>query len=374
MSGLKHYRLDIIATVVVGFVLAFWIGPQVLPLFLLLVVVEIALSGDNAVVNVKLLKLMSPIWVLVFMTAGILVAAGFMRFVFPILIVAFSSGLDFGAALNLSLTDHEAYAAAVLDNEGVIAIFGGIYLLMIALGGFTEEAEEDEDKLYWIPGFERTLDRVIGFFPILPIVLSIVVIVLSGLFTEPRHQVTVLIAGLISLGTNLTVSVLSDKATEATEKFSESGNTSRAGLIGQLINLMLFVAIEFQDAAFSFDGVAGGLAITTDPRVLAAGLGIGALFVRSATKHLMETDKLAEFRFLGHGAYYAILVLAISQLISPFVHIEGEGYIVGVISVALIGAATWHSHLLNKKEGTHESIVDEVLGIDVEPDNVLMGK
>jgi uncharacterized protein len=364
----RRYNVDIVLTVVVGTLLTIYKGPEVLPLFLILLIVEISLSGDNAVVNVDLLKLMSPLWVMLFTTVGILIAAGFMRFVFPILIVAFSTGLDFGSALSLSLNDHVRYSASILDNESVIHIFGGIYLLLIALSIFSEDPDEGEEKVYWLELFERPLYAILGVFPKLPMVLSGIIIVLSAFDAGDAHRTAVFVAGIISLVINLFVTDLSDWAKAMTARFSANSNVSKAGAIGQLVNFILFMALELQDAAFSFDGVAGGLSITTDPLILAAGLGVGASFVRSATKHLMATDRLADYRYVGVGAGYAILVLAISQLLPTSVHIPGDGYTVGGISAALIIGAALHSHILNQKEGTHESIVDEMHGIDVQPD------
>ena len=49
------------------------------------------------------------------------------------------------------------------------------------------------------------------------------------------------------------------------------------------------------DASFSFDGVIGAFAITTDPILIALGLGlIGAMFVRSLTVFLVRKGTLAD--------------------------------------------------------------------------------
>ena len=72
----------------------------------------------------------------------------------------------------------------------------------------------------------------------------------------------------------------------------------------------LFCYLEVLDASFSFDGVIGAFAISTDILVIAAGLGIGALFIRSLTVWLVRQGTLDEYVFLEHGAHYALGALA----------------------------------------------------------------
>ena len=59
---------------------------------LLLGILELSLSFDNAVVNAAVLKNMDPKWQRRFLTWGILIAVFGMRFVFPIVIVASPPG------------------------------------------------------------------------------------------------------------------------------------------------------------------------------------------------------------------------------------------------------------------------------------------
>jgi len=67
------------------------------------------------------------------------------------------------------------------------------------------------------------------------------------------------------------------------------------------------------------------------------------------TVHLVKTGKLAEFRFLEHGAHWAIGALAFFMLIGVSgIHVPE--YIIGLIGIVFIGAALIHSHRLNKSE------------------------
>jgi hypothetical protein len=77
------------------------------------------------------------------------------------------------------------------------------------------------------------------------------------------------------------------------------------------------------------------------------GLGIGAMFVRSLTLYLVEKKTLTEYKYLEHGAHYAIIALAVIMFIEIF-H-EVDEVVTGSIGVAFIGLAFLHSIIENKK-------------------------
>ncbi|MFN9937857.1 MAG: DUF475 domain-containing protein, partial [bacterium] len=85
--------------------------------------------------------------------------------------------------------------------------------------------------------------------------------------------------------------------------------------------LAAFLYLEVLDASFSFDGVIGAFALTTNLVIIAIGLGIGAMFVRSLTILLVDKGTLTEYRYLEHGAFYAILALGVIMFLQAFVHI-----------------------------------------------------
>ena len=74
--------------------------------------------------------------------------------------------------------------------------------------------------------------------------------------------------------------------------------------------------MEVLDASFSFDGVIGAFAITSDVVIIMLGLAIGAMFVRSMTIYLVEKGTLEAYIYLEHGAHYAIGALALIMLAS----------------------------------------------------------
>src|SRR5437764_413005 len=81
------------------------------------------------------------------------------------------------------------------------------------------------------------------------------------------------------------------------------------------VGLLAFLYLELLDASFSFDGVIGALAITADPVLIMAGLGIGAIAVRTLTVHLVREGTLAQYAYLEHGAHYAIGALGLLLIV-----------------------------------------------------------
>jgi hypothetical protein len=119
-----------------------------------------------------------------------------------------------------------------------------------------------------------------------------------------------------------------------------AGEIVRSGLGG-------FLYLEVLDASFSFDGVIGAFALSNNMVIIALGLSVGAMFVRSMTIHLVRTGTLAQYRYLEHGAFWAIIVLGVIMLLSAKVHIPET--ITGLIGAVLIGLSLWWSVRHNKR-------------------------
>ena len=90
----------------------------------------------------------------------------------------------------------------------------------------------------------------------------------------------------------------------------------------------------------------GAFALSNNIFVIALGLGIGAMFVRSMTILLVDKGTLAQYRYLEHGAFWAILALAAIMLLSARFHIPEV--ITGLIGAILIGVALYHSARHNR--------------------------
>jgi len=95
-----------------------------------------------------------------------------------------------------------------------------------------------------------------------------------------------------------------------------------------------FLYLEVLDASFSFDGVIGAFAITSDPIIIAIGLGVGAMYIRSLTVYLVRKGTLADYVYLEHGALWAIGSLAVLLLLT--IRYEIPEVVTGLIGVGFV--------------------------------------
>ena len=163
-SSLSYLRWPLIVTVV-GIALAAWLGYRftgnmtgVVSFFMIAVVLailEISLSFDNAIVNANKLKEMTPEWQRRFLTWGILIAVFGMRIVFPLLIVVIAAHIGPLAAIRLAAEDPKAYSDPIKEAHLPIAAFGGAFLMLVALSFFFDQSKDVD----WIGKIERALRR-----------------------------------------------------------------------------------------------------------------------------------------------------------------------------------------------------------------------
>jgi uncharacterized protein len=367
--NLRIFGLSYAVTVVALIVAFIYGGVTGLVLCAILGILEISLSFDNAVVNATVLERMSPFWQRIFLTVGVLIAVFGMRLVFPLIIVGITAHLNPVEAFELALqqrpaSDPTSYAALLNAAYPQIAAFGGTFLLMLFLDWLFEERE-----IKWLSWLEKPLAKI-GQLSRLSIIIAVVVLVVlsESLASDPN---VVLMAGALGLVTYLLVNGLGEFFDQGDAEEAEEGETDAAPARtssgpSQLVKatgragLFLFLYLEVLDAAFSFDGVIGAFAITTDPILIALGLGlIGAMFVRSLTVFLVRKGTLADYVYLEHGAHWAIGALSVILLVGIGYHVDE--IITGLIGVAFIAAAFLTSVMRNRrlaKEGidTHHTI------------------
>jgi uncharacterized protein len=330
-------------------------GLNALFLLIALGVLEVSLSFDNAIINATVLKRMSPFWRQIFLTIGILIAVFGMRLLFPLLIVWATAGLHPVHALQLALNPppHGAlefpdgspsYEKLVTSAHPQIAAFGGIFLLML----FLDFIVYDRD-IKWLKWIEVPFAKI-GRLGQVSVIVTAAALVLVG--TQLTHSAdesaTVLTAGLLGLVTYLIVNGLSQafKPSEPDDPDTSSAPALAVGKAG----LTLFLYLEVLDAAFSFDGVTGAFAITSDPIIIALGLGlIGSMFVRSITVYLVQQQTLDRYVYLEHGAHWAIGALSVIMLLSIEKDYQIPEVVTASVGVVFIGAALAWSLRRNRR-------------------------
>ncbi|WP_019057424.1 DUF475 domain-containing protein [Streptomyces prunicolor] len=349
---LKTFRWSFAVTAL-GLALGVWYGGwTAFGVIAILAVLEISLSFDNAVVNAGILKKMSAFWQKIFLTIGVLIAVFGMRLAFPVVIVAVTAKKNPFDAVDLALTDKDRYQQLVTDAHPAIAAFGGMFLLMIFLDFIFEERD-----IKWLGWLERPLAKL-GKVDMLSVCIALIVLLITSFtFAAHAHQhggahadkaQTVLISGIAGLITYMIVGGLSgffEDRLEAEEERERESERSAVVLAGQAAFFM-FLYLEVLDASFSFDGVIGAFAITNDIVLMALGLGIGAMYVRSLTVYLVRQGTLDDYVYLEHGAHYAIGALAVILMVT--IQYQINEVITGLVGVVLIGWSFWSSVRRNR--------------------------
>lgn len=302
----------------------FW-GFYGLYLVALLILLEVSLSFDNAVVNAKVLSQMDPVWQQRFIVWGIPIAVFGMRFVLPMLLVAMVSEMTIAQSFYYALNDPKKYSEALEGGVDLIHAFGGGFLLMVAMSFYFDETR----KVHWISIIENNIiTRKISTVNTIELIVALIVgIVLLGLTKNA------------SIGMAFFVGIVIYEVIKQVDSFLSVGGV-RNGAAG-------FMYLEILDASFSLDGVVGAFALTTNIYIIMIGLGVGALFVRSITIFLVRKETLNSYLFLEHGAHYAIFALALIMLGKIFVEISEV--IVGGLGAAFILVAFWNSVVANRK-------------------------
>lgn len=342
-SSISYLKWPIFTTVI-GLGLSGWLGwatqgnmsgvISFLIVGTVLAALEIALSFDNAIVNANKLEEMTPIWRQRFLTWGILIAVFGMRIVFPLIIVAVFAWINPFAAMHLALSDPDEYSRIIGQAHGPISAFGGTFLMMVALKFFI-----DEDKsIDWIGVLEKQL-RKWGSIRGLEIAFVLAIVLIISKMIPAADVAPFLASAVMGLLTFTLVDGL------GTYLDNIAGSTAQIGAKG---GLGAFLYLEVLDASFSFDGVIGAFALTTNILLIAIGLGIGAMYVRSMTIMLVEKGTLAEFRYLEHGAFYSIFALSVVMFLQSLTHVHE--LITGGIGMALIGLSFYASVLHRKRE------------------------
>ena len=304
---------------------------------IVLSVLEVSLSFDNAVVNAMKLEKMSHKWRHRFLTWGIAIAVFGMRFLFPILVVSIFAKLSMLEVTNIALNNVDKYAYYLHQTHAPIVTFGGLFLLMLFLHYFFNH----EKDVHWIRCIEEPLahlDHIRG----IEIIISLFAVLITQNFIVPEQKLHVTIAGICGILTYMLI----DGFTHYLERH-EQQRLAQCAQGAKCAGLMSFIYLELIDASFSLDGVLGAFALSKDIIIITIGLAIGAMFVRSLTIMLVEKKTLAQFRYLEHGAHWAIGALSMLMLVSTVR--EVPEVLTGLIGLAFIVFAFISSIIHNKK-------------------------
>lgn len=303
---------------------------------IILGVLEVSVSLDNAVVNATVLKDMDEKWRHRFITWGMLIAVFGMRLVFPILIVSVAGGISPWEALMVALKEPKQYEALLTSVHIEVMAFGGTFLLLV----FSSHFLDHEKEVHWIPGIGHLLSGI-GKHGTAKLFIPIVGVLIFSKFAGGQAFLVPALWGIITY-------LMVDGLGELFGSEDATGKVARTGLAG-------FMYLEVLDASFSFDGVIAAFAITNNFLIIMLGLSIGAMFVRSLTIMLVDKNTLDEIRYLEDGAFWGIGWLVFAMFASA-VHVEIGEIWVALGAAGAIALATIHSIIVNKREKKAQSL------------------
>lgn len=297
---------------------------------LMLGILETSLSFDNAVVNARVIATMSPFWRRMFLTVGMIIAVFGMRIVFPLVLVWIVSEHPLWNVIKMTWEAPREFQDILVHQHVLIAGFGGAFLWMV-FAKFFFDAEKD---VHWLPGLEKSLARL-GHMEAVWVLFTLGITLVVHRFMPSLHRPEFLLAAVIGVVTFIMVDGLG--------KLMHNPQLAAGGGFGA------FMYLEVLDASFSMDGVIGAFAITDNLFIIALGLGIGAFFVRSMTIKLVDDKTLGAFRYLEHGAFWAIGALALIMYLHAL-EIDVHEVIAGTAGLVIIGLSFWASVRHNKRK------------------------
>ena len=356
---MKHFGFSIIFTIVCLAISAYWgftHGPNAgvsamitaLTVTAILAVMEVSLSFDNAVVNASVLRGWDHFWKMIFLTIGIIVAVFGMRLIFPIVIVAVTADMGMMDVVTMAINDPIQYSVKLMAHHAEIAAFGGSFLLLVFLNFFLDEGKDT----HWFRWLERRLTNLANV-PAMSVFIALIALIIMAANIAEASRLAVTMAGIWGIVVYIGVQVLSHMLggePEVDDQGNAVGHDSNGAPTGVIkAGIGGFIYLEVLDASFSFDGVIGAFAITSDVVIIMLGLAIGAMFVRSMTIYLVDKGTLDAYIYLEHGAHYAIGALAFIMLASGTgVHIPEV--VTGLIGVAFIVWAVIASIQFKKRQ------------------------
>ena len=333
-SSLSYFTCSFVVCILAVIAAFFLGGVGAILTVIFLTVLEMALSFDNAVVNAGILAHWNEVWRRRFMLWGILIAVFLMRLVFPLLIVGIVGDIGPLRAIELAVYQPDEYSRIMASAHHQVAAFGGAFLLMVFFSFFVAKHKTE----HWLLYIEKPMTKLGKMEAIEAAIALLVIMIISHILPHAQRNEFIL-AGMWGVITFILTKGLASLLSTGDEETAQ--HVVKQGVGG-------FLYLELIDASFSFDGVLGAFAMTNNLFIIALGLGAGAMFVRSFTILLVDRGTLNQYRYLEHGAFWAIGALALMMMFGVNTHIPEA--ITGTLGALLIIAALGSSIIANRRD------------------------
>lgn len=303
-----------------------------------LIIFEIVMSIDNAVVNADVLASMkSKRARRFFITWGILFAVFVVRGLLPSVIVYLADpSVGLWGAMQVIWQFNPAASQAVLAVTPVIMMAGGMFLVLLWAHWLFIE-----DKNFGLPHEQYILKYgAVWFYSIAALLLVGVLIEINASVIEnPMHLA---LAAAVGFSVFFITQGFKDNAEKIEKRLIESGEHSA------MSDWAKVAFLEVLDIAFSIDSVVGAFAFTTVIPFILIGSGIGAIVVRQLT--IAGIDRIRSYNYLKNGAMYSVGFLGGVMLLEAFgAHIPS--WIPPLVTIGFVGYFFWKSVAENKLNG-----------------------
>jgi len=310
----------------------------------ILSVLELSLSFDNAVVNATILSTMAIVWRKRFLFWGMIIAVFGVRFIFPILIVYFSTSMGFVDSFNLAINNANEYEKIIQNSHHIIMSFGGMFLLMLFLKFLFDENKDT----HWIISIENIAVKLSKIGDIKA--LFIMFLMLAITYIAPSKVIMgnkIVSVDKLEILVPMIIGVIAFYLLELLKGAIESKDEDKIDITSLSGGFVSFIYLELIDMSFSLDGVLGAFAITQNIVIIMLGLGVGAMAIRSLTIYMVEKEVVSKYIYLEHGAMWSIGLLALSMIVQIFYHLPAV--LVTTFAIVPITLAFIHSIYKNRQ-------------------------
>lgn len=281
-----------------------------------LVLFEIVISIDNAIINAEVLSTTSKKARKWFLLWGFIIAVFLVRGVLPWLILwANNPGLGAIGSFMASFSSDPGIAKAIEESAPILLIGGGTFLVFLFFHWLFLEP-----KHYGLIGEKLIHRHGVWFFAVVSVLLAGIV------------WFAIKINPLLAFG-----AVVGSTAFFITHGFKENAEQAEKRMLEGsegMSDLSKILYLEVIDATFSIDGVLGAFAFTFSIPLILLGNGIGALVVRKLT--ISNIDNVKKYKYLKNGAMYSIFALGVIMLADSFgMHIPS--WFSPIITFAMVG-------------------------------------
>ncbi len=302
---------------------------SIILILLALILFEVIISVDNAIINAEVLSKMSKKARRWFLIWGILIAVFLIRGLLPLVILwANNPSLGFIGAFTASFSSDPKVAKAIQDSAPVLLIGGGIFLIFLFLHWIFLEP-----KHYGLIGEKLIEKHGVWFFALVSILLAVIV------WFALKKNTYMAFGAVIGSTFFFIVHGFKENAEKAEERMLEGSQS--------MSDLSKIFYLEIIDATFSIDGILGAFAFTFSIPLILVGNGIGAFFVRELT--IGNIERLKKYKYLKNGAMYSILSLGIIMVLHAFgAHIPD--YVSPVMTFLIVSYFFYKSFRENKNQ------------------------